>query len=70
MTFKEGSDRRVRYWRVLGLVFIVAEFVMIGLAWNGAAGRACVDCQFPYLLSEVAPLSWPDVPPLRWSRLV
>ena len=51
MAFKEGSDARIRYGRVLGLLFIVAGFVVIGLAWNGAAGKACVDCQFPYLLS-------------------
>lgn len=47
----EGYDRQVRYARLLGLVFVAAGFIAIGLAWNGSAQVACVDCQFPYLLS-------------------
>lgn len=45
-------DRRVRLGRLLGLGFVAAGFVLIGLAWNGAASIAWrVDSQFPYLLS-------------------
>jgi predicted outer membrane repeat protein len=44
-------DRRVRMGRVLGLLFVVAGFVVIGFGWNGAASKARVDMQFPYLLS-------------------
>ncbi len=51
MAFREGSDTRIRYGRVLGLLFIAAGFSVIGVAWNGAASVACVDCQFPYLIS-------------------
>lgn len=41
----------MRYARILGLVFIAAGFIAIGLGWNGSARVGCVDCQFPYLLS-------------------
>jgi hypothetical protein len=51
MAFREGSDTRIRYGRLLGMIFITAGFIIIGIAWNGAASRACVDCQFPYLIS-------------------
>jgi hypothetical protein len=51
MAFREGSDTRIRYGRVLGLLFLAAGFSVIGVAWNGAASVACVDCQFPYLIS-------------------
>ena len=51
MAFREGSDTRIRYGRVLGLLFLAAGFTVIGVAWNGAASVACVDCQFPYLIS-------------------
>jgi hypothetical protein len=44
-------DRRVRLGRVLGLLFITAGFVLIGLAWNGAAGKNFIQGQFPYLIS-------------------
>ena len=44
-------DRRVRMGRVLGLLFVASGFVVIGVAWNGAAGQVRVDSQFPYLLS-------------------
>ena len=44
-------DRRVRLGRILGLLFVVAGFVVIGVAWNGSAGQVRVDSQFPYLLS-------------------
>jgi len=44
-------DRRVRLGRVLGLLFVAAGFIVIGFAWNGAAGQVRVDSQFPYLLS-------------------
>lgn len=44
-------DRRVRMGRVLGLVLIVAGFIVIAKAWDGAAGKTRVDSQFPYVLS-------------------
>jgi hypothetical protein len=46
-----GPDRQVRYGRILGLVFLLVGFVVIGLGWNGMARVACPDCQLPYLLS-------------------
>ncbi|MFN2390275.1 MAG: hypothetical protein ABR575_11830 [Actinomycetota bacterium] len=45
------SDRRVRLGRLLGLTFITSGFVLIGLAWNGAASKNFEPAQFPYLLS-------------------
>jgi hypothetical protein len=46
------ADRRVRFGRLLGLLFIAGGFVVIGVAWNGAASiNLRVDSQFPYLLS-------------------
>jgi len=44
-------DTRVRLGRILGLGFITLGFLLIGLAWNGAASRNFVTGQFPYLLS-------------------
>jgi hypothetical protein len=45
-------DRRVRLGRILGLLFIAAGFVVIGVAWYGASGiNLRIDSQFPYLLS-------------------
>jgi hypothetical protein len=44
-------DRRVRLGRILGLVFVTAGFVLMGLAWNGAASQNLIQAQFPYLLS-------------------
>ena len=49
-----GPDRQVRYGRVVGLVFAVLGFIVIGLGWNGMAKVACPDCQLPYLLSAGA----------------
>jgi hypothetical protein len=51
MAFRERSDRRIRYGRLVGLTFLVAGFITIAVGWNGAAGQACVDCQFPYIIS-------------------
>jgi hypothetical protein len=45
------ADRRVRSGRVLGFAFLTAGFIVIGLAWNGAASRNFLTGQFPYLLS-------------------
>lgn len=47
----KGPDRQVRYGRILGLTFLLAGFVAIGLGWNGMAREACADCQLPFLLS-------------------
>lgn len=45
-------DRRVRMGKLLGLLFIAAGFITMGVAWNGAASiNLRVDSQFPYLLS-------------------
>ena len=44
-------DTRVRLGRIMGLGFITLGFVLIGVAWNGAASRNFVTGQFPYLLS-------------------
>lgn len=47
-------DRRIRDAQILGLGFCVVGFVAIGLGWRGAANKACVDCQIPYLISGAA----------------
>jgi hypothetical protein len=44
-------DRRVRLGRILGLVFVTAGFIIIGVAWNGAASINFAQGQIPYLLS-------------------
>lgn len=48
-------ERLERYFRdpllVLGMLAIGVGFLAIGLGWLGAARRACVDCQIPYLIS-------------------
>ncbi|MFN2594752.1 MAG: hypothetical protein ABR579_07685 [Actinomycetota bacterium] len=45
------ADRRIRFGRLLGLIFIVGGFVLIGKAWDGAASINFPTGQFPYLLS-------------------
>jgi hypothetical protein len=45
------TDLRVRYGRLLGLLFCVAGFIVIALGWNGMAREACPDCQLPYIVS-------------------
>lgn len=50
-SFWMDVDRRVRLGRVLGLAFITIGFIMIGLAWNGAANKNFIPAQFPYLIS-------------------
>lgn len=45
------SDSRIRFGRLLGLLFIVAGFALIGKAWDGAASINFPTGQFPYLLS-------------------
>jgi hypothetical protein len=44
-------DRRVRLGKLVGLVFIVAGFAVIGKAWDGAANINFATGQLPYLLS-------------------
>lgn len=44
-------DLRVRYGRLLGLLFCVAGFITIAMGWNGMAREACPDCQLPYIVS-------------------
>lgn len=48
---RRGADRQVRYGRILGLVFLVLGFVVMGFGWSGMARLACADCQLPYLIS-------------------
>jgi hypothetical protein len=36
---------------MLGMVFVTAGFVIIGIGWNGAASKNLIQTQFPYLLS-------------------
>ena len=48
---RRGYDRQVRLGQILGLLFLVAGFVVITLGWRGMAQVACPDCQLPYLLS-------------------
>src|SRR5947209_2683613 len=45
------QDRQITYARLLGLVLVAAGCMAIGLGWAGAARRACVDCQIPYIIS-------------------
>lgn len=45
------TDRRIRFGRLLGLIFIVVGFALIGKAWDGAASINFPTGQFPYLLS-------------------
>ena len=44
-------DRRVRLGRVLGMIFVTGGFIVVGIAWNGAASKNLIQSQFPYLLS-------------------
>ena len=44
-------DRRVRLGRILGFVFVTGGFVIISVAWNGAASINFAQGQIPYLLS-------------------
>lgn len=46
-----GGERQTRYARLLGLAFCMGGFAAIALGWAGAARKACVDCQIPYLIS-------------------
>lgn len=43
-----GWSRAAAY---LAVTMIAAGFILIGLAWNGAAEQDCIQCQFPYLIS-------------------
>jgi hypothetical protein len=44
-------DRRVRLGRVLGFILVTGGFIIIGVAWNGAASINFAQGQIPYLLS-------------------
>ncbi len=50
-SMRDDPDRRARSGRLLGLLFIVLGFVLIGKAWDGAASINFVQGQIPYLLS-------------------
>lgn len=43
--------QKLGYPILIAIGLIVAGFVVLGIAWNGAASVNCVDCQIPYLLS-------------------
>lgn len=45
------ADYRVRVGRVLGLAFVTGGFVVMGVAWEGAASINFTQGQIPYLLS-------------------
>jgi hypothetical protein len=45
---------RTRSAQILGLAFVAIGFVAIGIGWRGAANKACIDCQIPYLISGAA----------------
>jgi hypothetical protein len=47
----KGPARQTRMTRLVGLAFCLAGFGAIGAGWAGAAGKDCVECQIPYLLS-------------------
>src|SRR5207248_998006 len=51
---KSRGDRQIRFARILGLAFIVAGFVAIGIGWSGAARVDWPGSQFPYFLSAGA----------------
>lgn len=51
MASPSQSDRQVRLGRILGLLFSVAGFVIITVAWNGSANLAYVDGQIPWMIS-------------------
>ena len=50
-SMRDDPDRRARSGRVLGLLFILLGFALIGKAWDGAASINFVQGQIPYLLS-------------------
>src|SRR6266540_5790587 len=57
-TTVSGPDRKIRYTRVLAVLFVIAGFAVcaagfasIALGWNGAARLTVVDQQFPFLMS-------------------
>jgi hypothetical protein len=47
----KGPARQTRITRLVGLAFCIGGFVAIGFGWSGAAGKDCVPCQMPYVLS-------------------
>lgn len=48
---KISGDRQVRFRTIAGLVMILGGGVVIFLGWWGMAGKACADCQLPYIVS-------------------
>lgn len=48
-------ERWSRATTYVAVVLIAAGFVLMVLAWNGAAEQNCVDCQIPYVLSGGLP---------------
>ena len=47
-----GPDRKIRYTRVLAVLFVIAGFAAIGGGWYGMIRQdQTVDKQFPYLIS-------------------
>src|SRR5256885_12848138 len=46
---KIDPDRQIKYAQLLGLVFIGAGFVAIGVGWAGMARMAAPDAQLPYI---------------------
>jgi hypothetical protein len=48
---QRGPARQTRLTRLVGLALCLAGFAAMGVGWAGAAGKDCVDCQIPYLIS-------------------
>lgn len=44
-------DRRSKYAEYVPVALIMVGFAFMFLGWNGAAGRDCVQCQVPYMIS-------------------
>lgn len=45
------AHTRIAIGRILGVVLIIAGFIVLGIGWNGMARVSCPDCQLPYLIS-------------------
>jgi len=48
---KIAGDRQVRLRTIAGLTTVLGGGVVLFLGWWGMAGKACLDCQLPYIVS-------------------
>ena len=51
MAATRSGGAGVRNARILGIILVVGGCVALGFGWSGAARKACVDCQIPYIIS-------------------